>query len=111
MTKKELVHRTRMTALGAEFNSLLLACLRECASGRWGLFGQNELADPEDRFWTWPQAMRLREIALELQADGFQDEEIRSMCNKFLCLCDLRGPNIPGEPRLAAALLNEIEVA
>jgi hypothetical protein len=31
------------------------------------------------------------------------------LCERFLELCSLGGPNVPGEPKLAAMLLAEID--
>lgn len=36
----------RIDQLEAEYRSLLVKALRECAAGRWGLFGHNEHLNP-----------------------------------------------------------------
>jgi hypothetical protein len=87
----------------------LFDCLRECAAGRWGLFGQNELADPEQRCWPWPEAKRLRTIALEIHSALSEFGESDPVCERFLQVCSMRGLNVPGEPKLAGASLAELE--
>src|SRR5271165_3441324 len=59
----------RLTALEAEFDSLLVACLKACANGPWGLFGQNQ--NPEAaRFLQWKEAEQLNELAKKSQASA-----------------------------------------
>lgn len=89
---------------------LLVSCLQECADGRWGLVGQNEATD--SRGWlSWPEADRLKSLAAELktanEAAGSQNE----LWDQFLNFCSLRGPQVPGEPKLAAALLASIDAS
>jgi hypothetical protein len=109
MSKKEQIRQARLENLETEFNTTLVACLIECAKGRWGLFGQNALADLEDRYWTWPEAKRLREIASDIRSERAITGESNARCNEFLHLCQTRGANVPGEPQLAARLLAEIQ--
>jgi hypothetical protein len=108
MSKSERVREARLAQIEAEFHVLLLSCLQRCAGGRWGLFGQNDLADPEGRYWSWPEAKRLKELAQEIRAIRAEFGETNPECERFLELRSLRGPNIPGEPKLAAEFLNEI---
>jgi hypothetical protein len=109
MSKKARIQQARLEALELEFNSLLVSCLTECSKGRWGLFGQNSHADPEDRYWTWPEAKRLRTIASEIRSERSETGEANSLCSKFLKLCDAKGSNVLGEPKLASIFLNEIQ--
>jgi len=109
MTKRQRIQAARLTEATAEFNALLPRCLRECAAGRWGLFGQNDYLDPDQRYCPWPEARRLRTIALEIRSAGIDFGQTQIACERFLQLCSLRGPNVPGEPKLAAALLAELE--
>ena len=111
MTKATRVRQARIEAMESEFDSLLLACLAECAKGRWGLFGQNLHLDPEDRYWSWPEARRLRSLASEIQLESLDTGQVHPLCEKSLSLCDLDGSNVPGEPRLAASFLKEIGAA
>jgi hypothetical protein len=102
MTKSERIRETKLAKIEAEFYALLLSCLRECARGRYRLFGQNDHLDPEGRFWGWPEAKRLKELAKEIRAIREEFGETNEECQRFLELRSLRGPNVPGESRLAA---------
>ena len=93
----------------AEFETLLLPCLDQCSRGRWGLFGQNEHLDPEARYWDWPEARQLKMLATDIQTLRAEVGERNSLCDNFLDLCRLKGANVPGEPKLAAELLAEME--
>ncbi len=97
----------RLEQLKAEFDQLLPACVVECARGRWGLFGQNE-HEPDAKWLRWPDADRVRKLALEIQSIGREFGQPDSICERFLELCSERGPNVPGEPKLAAALQRSI---
>jgi hypothetical protein len=108
VTKSERIREAKLAKIVAEFHALLLSCLQQCAGGRWGLFGQNDLADPEGRFWSWPEANRLKELAQEIRAILLESGQKNEGCERFLDLCSLRGPSVPGEPKLAAEFLSEL---
>jgi hypothetical protein len=72
------------------------------------LFGQNDQL-PDARWLSWPEANRLRALAREIKAACEQTGLQNHLCERFLGLCALRGPNVPGEPKLAAAFLAEID--
>jgi len=97
----------QLEALSAAFRDQLLACLEECAQGRKGLFSDLELADPDAP--AWPEAARLRELALALQGIFAQQDEPSPLCNEFLDLCSIHGESDPGERKLARSFLNRIE--
>lgn len=105
MTKRRKIREQRLMQVESEFLSLLLSCLRECAQGRYGLFGQNDHADPEGRYWGWPEATRLRNLAVEVKSLRSEFGQANEACERFIRLCSSRGPNVPGEPRLAADFL------
>ncbi len=105
MTKRENVRQEELLQLEAEFYSLLVPCLEKCARGRYGLFGQNDHLDPDGKFWAWPEAARLKNVAREILLLKAQFGEISRDCSQFLQLCELRGSNVPGEPKLAAEFL------
>jgi hypothetical protein len=42
MTRKSGIQLRRLQRLESEFRLLLPPVLKQCAAGRWGLFGQNE---------------------------------------------------------------------
>ena len=89
------------------FSDQLLACLRECARGRNGLFA--EPVDTGDPSETWPEAARLRELAVALQLILAQQDRRNALCDEFLDLCTMHGESHPGERRLARAFLERIE--
>jgi hypothetical protein len=57
----------------------------------------------------WPEAARLRELALALQGLFAQREEPNPLCDEFLDLCSIHGESNPGERRLARMFLERIE--
>ena len=108
MTKREKIRGAELEQLETEFRSLLIPCLEKCASGRWGLFGQNDSVDPEGRYWNWPEATRLKELAREIEAIHKQFGTQNEDCDELLRLCSLRGSNISGESKLAAEFLHRL---
>ncbi|MGA2752649.1 MAG: hypothetical protein ABSE53_02695 [Terracidiphilus sp.] len=96
----------QLEMLSRVFSEQLLACLDECARGRTGLF--SEVIDEEDEK-SWPEASRLRELAVALQNVLAQHEERNALCDEFLDLCSIHGESHPGERRLARAFLERIE--
>jgi hypothetical protein len=96
----------QLETLSRVFSEQLLACLDECARGRRGLF--SELIDQEDEM-SWPEAARLRELAVALQNVLAQHEERNALCDEFLDLCTIHGESYPGERKLARAFLERIE--
>ena len=98
----------QLETLSQVFREQLLACLEECTQGREGLFaGREHLVDSE--LQAWPEAARLRELALALQGVCAQQEEPSSLCDEFLDLCSIHGEGNPGERKLARAFLVRIE--
>jgi hypothetical protein len=93
--------------LARAFSEQLLACLDECARGRRGLF--SEYVSDEDEGGSWPEAGRLRELAIALQGVFAQQEERNALCDEFLDLCTIHGESHPGERKLARAFLERIE--
>jgi len=95
--------------LAQVFCEQLMACLDECARGRRGLFSSLEHLVGEDEEYPWPEAARLRELALALQGIMAQQEERNALCDEFLDLCSMHGESHPGERKLARAFLERIE--
>ena len=89
---------SQLEQLAHAFSDQLLACLDECARGRKGLFSEN-LSDENEA--TWPEAARLRELAIALQGIFAQQEERNALCDEFLDLCTIHGESHPGERKLA----------
>ena len=99
----------QLEALNHIFSDQLQACLEECAQGRRGLFSDVELTEDEEQLRTWPEAARLRELALALQNVFAQHEQRNALCDEFLDLCTMHGESHPGEARLARIFLARIE--
>lgn len=94
----------QLELLSRVFSEQLLACLDECARGRRGLF--SEQIDEEN---SWPEAARLRELAVAIQNLFAQQEERNALCDEFLDLCSIHGESHPGERKLAGSFLKRIE--
>lgn len=88
------------------FAEQLLACLEECVRGRRGLFSDYEDESGEG---AWPEAARLRDLALAMQGAFARMGRRNALTDEFLDLCSIHGENHPGEPRLARAFLERIE--
>ncbi|MGH9562958.1 MAG: hypothetical protein ACRD3S_16020, partial [Terracidiphilus sp.] len=107
MDPRDQMEPSELDTLASAFNEQLLACLDECARGRHGLFGEPiDMDDPEK---AWPEAARLRELAIALQNVFAQQGERNALCDEFLDLCSMHGESHPGERRLARAFLARIE--
>src|SRR5208283_2511962 len=96
-----------LDGLSRAFGEQLLACLDECARGRRGLF--SEFVDEAGEDAEWPEAARLRELAVALQQIFAQHEQRNALCDEFLDLCTMHGESHPGERKLARAFLERIE--
>jgi hypothetical protein len=108
MDPRDEIEPTQLQALAKVFCEQLLACLEECARGRRGLFSSYEnLSSEEDA--DWPEAERLRDLALALQGIFAQQEERNALCDEFLDLCSIHGESHPGERKLARSFLERIE--
>lgn len=98
----------RLDDLESDFRPLLISCLRECQNGRWGLFGQNDSAEGAT-YLAWKDGENLKEIARQIRVLREEFGQPNPLVERFLHYCSLRGPNDPGEPKLAKAFLDEIE--
>jgi hypothetical protein len=90
------------------FHDQLRACLEECARGRPGLFSDVDLIGGGINS-PWPEAVRLRELAMALQSVFAQDDRQDPLCDEFLDLCTMHGESHPGESRLARLFLARID--
>src|SRR5580658_7337347 len=107
MDPRDEMEPDQLRMLAGVFRDELLACLEECARGRSGLFSAYEyLGSDEDQ--SWPEAARLRELAVALQPIFAQQEEQNALCDEFLDLCTIHGESNPGERKLARAFLDRI---
>jgi hypothetical protein len=109
MDANDEVERDQLDTLAQTFCEQLMACLDECARGRKGLFSDVGLLDPDASGPGWPEAARLRELALALQSVFSQEERRNALCDEFLDLCSIHGESHPGERKLARAFLERIE--
>ena len=108
MDPRDEMESGQLETLASAFAEQLLACLDECARGRKGLFSDVALlSEDEDR--VWPEAARLRELAVALQGILAQQEHRNALCDEFLDLCSIHGESNPGERKLARAFLERIE--
>jgi len=97
----------QLDSLSQAFSEQLLACLDECARGRRGLF--SEYVDEESEEDSWPEAAKLRDLAVALQGVFAQHEQRNALCDEFLDLCTIHGESHPGERKLARTFLERIE--
>ena len=97
----------QLDALSRVFSEQLLACLDECARGRHRtVLGIDRRRGRES---SWPEAARLRELAVALQNVFAQHEQRNALCDEFLDLCTMHGESHPGERKLARVFLERIE--
>jgi hypothetical protein len=99
----------RLRALEEEFDALLIPCLKECANGRWGLFGQNQHPD-SIRALRWPDAEKLKELVEEITQIRSEFGQPNPTCERFLACCLERGENLPGEPKRARKFLQTLGI-
>lgn len=104
MDPRDAMDPEQIDVLDRAFAEQLLACLDECARGRHGLF-----AEPVAGERNWPEAARLRELAVGLQSVLAQQNERNALCDEFLDLCSMHGESHPGERKLARQFLERIE--
>ena len=107
MDPRDEIDLAQLETLASVFREQLLACLEECALGRRGLFSHLDGDDGEER--GWPEADRLRELALALQGVFTLQERRNELSDEFLDLCSIHGESNPGERKLARAFLSRIE--
>src|SRR5262245_26564916 len=105
-TRRIAADERKLRLLEDEFRDRLVAALRCCAGGRWGLFGRNEHFAP-------PDADPL--LALGEQIQRIRDKlGIAEPFTPYARLQQLRrrgGANEPGEPKLAQQWLDELAAA
>lgn len=109
MDPRDQMEPDQLEMLAQAFCEQLMACLDECARGRKGLFSDVDLLGDEGEGCGWPEAARLRELALALQGVFAQQESRNALCDEFLDLCSMHGESHPGERKLARTFLERIE--
>jgi hypothetical protein len=97
----------QLQSLEAKFLTDLIAALRECAAGRWGMFSCHEMM---------PEMYRPKTKG-KLIEDGEEIEGLRRELGftesfhpfkRFLEFRQMRGSNLPGEPKLAMQFLEAL---
>ncbi|MGA3133725.1 MAG: hypothetical protein ABSD59_23410 [Terracidiphilus sp.] len=104
---RDTMDPAEIETLSSAFSEQLLTLLDECARGRRGLFAESIDQDEPEK--AWPEAARLRELAVALQSILAQQEERNALCDEFLDLCTMHGESHPGERKLARTFLERIE--
>ena len=97
----------------AEIDPLAAPSANNCwpvwTSARAAATDFSEPIDVDDPEKAWPEAARLRELAVALQAILAQQGERNALCDEFLDLCTMHGESHPGERKLARMFLERIE--
>jgi hypothetical protein len=96
----------KLRSLEEQFSNNLIAALCDCAAGKWGMFGQNDLVDgPKSK------------VAQELLEAGEEIERLRQELGytepfqpfrRYLEYRQMKGSNTAGEPKLAYSFLKEL---
>ncbi len=60
------------------------------------------------KYLRWDEASRLKEMAFEIQELRAEWGTSNPNVEKFLEYCSQRGENLPGKPKRASKLLNEL---
>jgi hypothetical protein len=68
MTKREDIKQRKLEGLEEEFRSLLPRVLKQCAAGRWGLFGQNDHLEAS-KYLHWSKAEKSEEYRARNSVD------------------------------------------
>src|ERR1700683_5150802 len=109
MSQRDKIQLKQLAALESEFNETLILCLKQCANGRWCLFGAYDRFPELGHRLGWPEANRLNELGASIRAIRTQFGEQNELVEDFYKLRTMHKPNDPGEPKLAQALLDRIE--
>ncbi|MEI9933088.1 MAG: hypothetical protein WDM89_21785 [Rhizomicrobium sp.] len=95
-----------IASLELEFRTKLIAALRNCAKGKWGLFGQNNYLI-EDHSSEAEELLEIGSSIEDLRRKAGMPERF-SLYERFLSKRGRKGENALGEPRLAVEWLNEL---
>ena len=69
------------------------------------------ISSRRSKYLFWAEAVQLKNMAHEVRSIRLEFGESNPVVERFLHYCSLRGANVPGEPKLAQALLDEVESA
>jgi hypothetical protein len=93
----------QLRLLEEQFTADLIATLRDCATGRWGIFGHNEILKSQEAEVLLGQGEEIVQLRRQLgEADDFQPYQ------RLLYYRQWRSSNAPGEPKLALEFLREL---
>src|SRR3974390_1479922 len=104
MPRRDKIKAQQLAELETEFNELLIPCLQRCARGCWGLFGAYDRFPEIMRWLNWPEAERLRELAVSIRSMLVASGERNEHAEENLRQCTFHGPSDPGEPKIAKTL-------
>ena len=103
----------KISMMEEEFREKLVVALRNCAAGRYGLFGQNERVaglEGHDRWSTdGRELLHMGEQILQARKE-IGDTTDFPLYSRFLEYRSRRGANDLGEPKLAKEFLEELNV-
>ena len=104
-----------LETLEAEYLTKLILALKQCANGRWGLFGQNDRA--HETLGRYARERLSSPEAAELLALGDEIQNLRNklgfaepfpLHERLLQMRSSHDPNSQGEPKLARQWLGEL---
>ena len=114
---RRLKSEAQLRSLEGQFSTNLIAGLRECAAGKWGMFGRNDGFIAVEGKYT--REMLKAKAAEELLEAGEEIERLRrelgftepfQPLKRFLEYRQMKGSNVPGEPKLAVQFLEELGI-
>lgn len=111
MNRSVKIRERHLAELEAEFKPILIGCLQMSVGGKWGLFGSYETLIPLPKPLQWQEAERVTRMAIEIQEIHKEFGSSNPVCDAFLAqraLAKLHQSNTPGEPKLAAELIETI---
>lgn len=106
---------SQLRSLEEQFSTDLIAALRECAAGKWGMFGRNDALAGENRLLR-SVYMKTAETLIER---GYEIVELRKELGftepfqtfkRYLEFRQMRGSNLLGEPKIAMQFLEELGI-
>src|SRR5260370_7440960 len=106
MTRKSDILHRRLPDLESEFRLLLPPVLKQCAAGRWRLFGQNDHIE-ESKYLHWPEVYLLKTMAHEIRSIRQDFGQTDPVVARSLHSCPLPAPNVPVDPNLPPLFLDE----
>ena len=106
MSRRTVRAEIEIASLESEFRVKLVAALRDCANGRWGLFGQNEHVLGE-RSSDSEELLEIGASIEELRRKAGIPERFELYIS-FKSKRGRQGANAPGESRLAKKWLEEL---